>query len=70
VGFCPRHGARSPRNHPLSSRRSRTQRWAERIDAGAYAEDAGDGVEKIDALLGEVSSQASLGPLTPAVRSY
>jgi trimethylamine corrinoid protein len=29
-----------------------TQRWADRIGADAYAEDASDGVKKIDALLG------------------
>ena len=30
-----------------------TQRWAEQIGADAYAEDASDGVKKIDALLGK-----------------
>ena len=30
-----------------------TQRWADQIGADAYAEDASDGVKKIDALLGE-----------------
>ncbi len=30
-----------------------TQRWADQIGADAYAEDAGDGVKKIDALLGK-----------------
>jgi trimethylamine corrinoid protein len=29
-----------------------TQRWADQIGADAYAEDAADGVKKIDALLG------------------
>jgi len=29
-----------------------TQRWADQIGADAYAEDANDGVKKIDALLG------------------
>jgi len=29
-----------------------TQRWADSIGADAYAEDASDGVKKIDALLG------------------
>jgi trimethylamine corrinoid protein len=29
-----------------------TQRWADQIGADAYAEDATDGVKKIDALLG------------------
>ena len=29
-----------------------TQRWADQIGADAYAEDASDGVKKIDALLG------------------
>ena len=29
-----------------------TQRWADKIGADAYAEDANDGVRKIDALLG------------------
>ena len=30
-----------------------TQRWADQIGADAYAEDASDGVKKIDALLGK-----------------
>ena len=30
-----------------------TQRWADQIGADAYAEDANDGVKKIDALLGK-----------------
>ena len=30
-----------------------TQRWADQIGADAYAEDAADGVRKIDALLGK-----------------
>ena len=34
-----------------------TQRWADQIGADAYAEDANDGVKKIDALIG-VSQQA------------
>ncbi len=30
-----------------------TQRWADQIGADAYAEDANDGVKKINALLGK-----------------
>jgi len=30
-----------------------TQRWADQIGADAYAEDASDGVKKMDALLGQ-----------------
>ena len=30
-----------------------TQQWADQIGADAYAEDANDGVKKIDALLGK-----------------
>ncbi|HSL94576.1 MAG TPA: dimethylamine corrinoid protein 3, partial [Thermoleophilia bacterium] len=30
-----------------------TQRWADQIGDDAYAEDANDGVKKIDALLGK-----------------
>jgi len=36
----------------------------------AYAQDAGDGVKKNDALVRKQGGPASLGPLTPAVRSY
>jgi len=60
-----------------------TQRWADQIGADAYAEDASDGVKKIDALLGAGGASwymrrdaragaaaASLGPLTSAACSY
>ena len=37
-----------------------TQRWADQIGADAYAEDASDGVKKIDALLGHDDPMAEV----------
>jgi len=39
-----------------------TQRWAEQIGADAYAEDASDGVKKIDVLLGKQADPRASDP--------